>query len=157
MMDEMDWRGPCFNENHDHAIPSKPIEHILGIYNIAQDIKRNNPETLIEMHDPIWPWRSCNYVQTYFKQGFDDNGYYHENWGFEFMWNCIDDLITGKALSLYYYNLAVSIPLYLHINMAADNDNCLFFWWAASTVRHLGIGGKTGHKSVELEGAFKTA
>ena len=32
--------------------------------------------------------------------------------------------------------------------MAADNDACLFFWWAASTVRHLGIGGKYGHESV---------
>ena len=32
--------------------------------------------------------------------------------------------------------------------MAADNDACLFFWWAASTVRHLGTGGKYGHESV---------
>ncbi|RKY69885.1 MAG: hypothetical protein DRQ24_10200 [Candidatus Latescibacterota bacterium] len=48
---------------------------------------------------------------------------------------------------LYYYNLAYSIPLYLHITMEGDNDNCLAFWWYASTVRHLGIGGKKGLRS----------
>jgi hypothetical protein len=25
------------------------------------------------------------------------------------------------------------------MTMAADNDQCVFFWWIASTVRHLGI------------------
>ena len=34
----------------------------------------------------------------------------------------------------------------------ADNDACVFFWWTASTVRHLGIGGKPSHPSVELAG-----
>ena len=33
--------------------------------------------------------------------------------------------------------------------MGADNDNCVFFWWAASTIRHLGLGGKTNHPTVE--------
>jgi hypothetical protein len=88
-------------------------------------------------------------VPTYFRQGFGKNGSYDENWGFEYMWDCINDLKSGKALALYYYNLACNIPLYLHINMAADNDHCVFFWWAASTVRHLGIGGKQSHKSIE--------
>ena len=68
------------------------------------------------------------------------------------MWNCLDDLRSGKALALYYYNLGCSIPLYLHITMAADNDAGLFFWWAASTVRHLGIGGKHSHPSIEPPG-----
>ena len=45
-------------------------------------------------------------------------------------------------MSLYYYAMATDIPLYLHIPMITDNDNCVFFWWGASTVRHLGIGGK---------------
>jgi hypothetical protein len=60
------------------------------------------------------------------------------------MWNGIEDLKSGRALALYSYNLGCNIPLYLHITMAADNDNCIFFWWAASTIRHLGIGGKYG-------------
>jgi len=52
--------------------------------------------------------------------------------------------VSGRALCLYYYNLACDIPLYDHITMENDNDACLAFWWYASTVRHLGIGGKKG-------------
>ena len=33
--------------------------------------------------------------------------------------------------------------------MAADNDACVFFWWVASTVRHLGIGGKKSNRTIE--------
>jgi hypothetical protein len=102
---------------------------------------------LIECHDPLWPWQTCVYVPTYFGQGFQD-GAYQENWGFEYMWNCLHDLKTGKALALYYYALSCNIPLYIHITMATDNDACVFFWWAASTVRHLGIGGKHGHPTI---------
>jgi hypothetical protein len=42
---------------------------------------------------------------------------------------------------LYYYNLAYSLPLYIHIDLRTDNQNALVFWWNASTCRHLGIGG----------------
>ncbi len=63
------------------------------------------------------------------------------------MWNPIEDLRSGRALCLYYYNLGCSIPLYDHITMEGDNDACLSFWWYASTVRHLGIGGKKGLNS----------
>jgi hypothetical protein len=38
--------------------------------------------------------------------------------------------------------------------MAADNDQCVFFWWTASTVRHLGIGGKTSNKTIEPGGGL---
>ena len=51
----------------------------------------------------------------------------------------LKDLLSGKALCLYYYNLACDIPLYDHITMEDDNDAGLSFWWYASTVRHLGI------------------
>ena len=51
------------------------------------------------------------------------------------------DLLSGKALSLYEYNLAYDIPLYLHIHCGQDNQHMLAFWWYASTCRHLGIGG----------------
>ena len=63
------------------------------------------------------------------------------------MWDPIEDLLSGRALCLYYYNLAYNIPLYDHITMEGDNDNCLAFWWYASTIRHLGIGGKKGLRS----------
>jgi hypothetical protein len=56
-----------------------------------------------EVHDPVWPWHTCCYVPVYFKQGFGETGEYDENWGFEIMWNYIDDLKTGKVLSLFYY------------------------------------------------------
>jgi len=38
--------------------------------------------------------------------------------------------------------------------MAADNDACVFFWWVASTVRHLGIGGKNSSPSIEPPGGL---
>ena len=93
-------------------------------------------------------------MPTYLKQGFGKQGSYEENWGFEYMWDCLNDLKTGRALALYYYNLGCNIPLYLHITMAADNDACVFFWWCASTVRHLGIGGKDSNKTIEPPGGL---
>ncbi|MBP1994897.1 hypothetical protein [Paenibacillus eucommiae] len=152
MFDEMDWRGPCSNPNHGHQVPSTAIDHIKAVYRLAGEVRRQYPAVLTEVHDPVWPWTTSLYVPTYFRQGPEGVGYYDENWGFEYMWNCIEDLKTGKALALYYYNLGCSIPLYLHITMAADNDACVFFWWTASTVRHLGIGGKYSHPTVEFAG-----
>lgn len=148
MVDEMDWRGPCHDVEHGHDVPTTATHHLRAVYELCRELKRRCPQLTIECHDPVWPWHTCIYAPTYFQQGFGDRGAYEENWGFEYMWNCLEDLHSGKALALYYYNLSCNIPLYLHITMAADNDNCLFFWWAASTVRHLGIGGKHGHPSV---------
>jgi hypothetical protein len=51
------------------------------------------------------------------------------------------DLVGGHSMALYYYNLAYSLPLYLHIDLRKDNPQSLMFWWNASTCRHLGIGG----------------
>ena len=147
MLDEMDWRGPCYEKAHGHKVPSTAAEHADAVYDLAKRVKTKY-QIPVEVHDPVWPWHSSVYTPVYYRQGFGAEGSYSENWGFEFMWECIHDLQSGKALSLYYYNLGCNIPLYLHINMAADNDQCLFFWWAASTVRHLGIGGKECHSSV---------
>jgi hypothetical protein len=154
MFDEMDWRGPCYDTNHGHPVPTTPLDHVRAVYNLCNEVRKRCPGLIVEAHDPVWPWSTSIYVPTYFQQGFGDRGCYDENWGFEYMWDCINDLRSGKALALYYYNLGCNIPLYLHITMAADNDNCLFFWWAASTVRHLGIGGKDSSKSVEPAGGL---
>jgi len=154
MVDEMDWRGPCYDAQHGHSVPTAPLDHTRAVYSLCKEIRERCPGLMIEAHDPVWPWCTSLYVPTYFQQGFGDKGAYDENWGFEYMWDCLNDLKSGKALALYYYNLGCNVPLYLHITMAADNDNCLFFWWAASTVRHLGIGGKYSHKSVEPAGGL---
>lgn len=146
MFDEFDWRGPCHAPDHGHAVPSTPEGHVRAVYGLVREIKRRVPGVLVEAHDPVWPW-GVRYLPVYFDQTLDPArrpGSYDENWGFEFMWNPIEDLVSGRALCLYYYNLGCDIPLYDHITAENDNDACLAFWWNASTVRHLGIGGKKG-------------
>lgn len=145
MFDEFDWRGPCYDPSHGHPVPSTPEGHVRAVYGLVEGMRRRYPHVLVEAHDPVWPW-SMRYLPTYFRQGFEKSRY-QENWGFEFMWNPIEDLLSGRALCLYYYNLGCPVPLYDHITMEADNDACLSFWWYASTVRHLGIGGKKGLNS----------
>ena len=154
MFDEMDWRGPCYDASHGHAVPGTPYEHVMAVYSLTREVRRQCPGLTVEAHDPVWPWHTCIYVPTYFQQGFGKQGMYDENWGFEYMWDCLNDLRTGRALALYYYALGCNVPLYLHITMAADNDACVFFWWTASTVRHLGIGGKTSNKTIEPAGGL---
>lgn len=141
MFDEYAWFGPCYAKDHGHPAPSTPEEHVRGMYEIIEKVRETSPDLLVEAHDPVWPW-AVRYLPVYYRQGFGAGASYQENWGFEFMWDCLNDLKSGRAMSLYYYAMATDIPLYLHISMIPDNDNCVFFWWAASTVRHLGIGGK---------------
>ena len=76
-------------------------------------------------------------------------------WGFELMWSPMQDLVGGHSMALYYYNLAYSLPLYLHIDLRTDNAQCLMFWWNASTCRHLGIGGT--HPNPAVRSAQKQA
>jgi hypothetical protein len=149
MIDEFDWRGACIHPDHHHANPTTALDHSMAVYRLSNAIRQACPGLTIETHDPIWPWSTCIYVPTYFQHGFGNTGSYDENWGFEYMWDCLNDLKSGRALALYYYNLGCNVPLYLHITMAADNDACVFFWWTASTVRHLGIGGKESNKTIE--------
>ncbi|MCL5274096.1 MAG: hypothetical protein M1434_05025 [Chloroflexi bacterium] len=154
MFDEMDWRGACTDPAHGHAVPGTPMEHVMAYYGLTREVRRQCHDLTIEAHDPVWPWSTCIYVPTYFQQGFGEAGAYDENWGFEYMWDCLNDLRTGRALALYYYALGCNVPLYLHITMAADNDRCVFFWWTASTVRHMGIGGKDSNKTIEPGGGL---
>lgn len=138
MFDEFDWRGPCFAPNHGHPVPTTPSMHAKSVCELITEVHRKHPDVLIEAHDTVWPW-SVRYLPIYY---LHDPGSFDEGWAFEFMWNPLEDLLSGRALSLFYYMLAYDLPLYLHINMGNDNENCLAFWWYASTVRHLGIGGK---------------
>ncbi|MEN6355988.1 MAG: hypothetical protein ABFD83_02760 [Armatimonadota bacterium] len=137
MFDEFDWRGACYNPNHGHAVPTTPNMHARAVLELSRKLHESHPDILTEVHDPIWPW-GVRYLPMYYLHGSEA---FDEAWAFEFMWDPFEDLLSGKALSLFYYNLCYEIPLYLHINMDRDNDNCLAFWWYASTIRHLGIGG----------------
>jgi hypothetical protein len=142
MFDSNQYTGPCYSLRHGHSIPSTREEHANTLIELAQRVRGKYPSTFIEMHDPVTGPSSIHYTPTYY--GYDRPHSFTELWGHEFMWGPMDDVLSRRAVSLYYYNLAYSIPLYLHVNLKSDNENALMFWWFASTVRHLGVGGKAG-------------
>lgn len=139
----------CFSKEHGHEVPMRRQTHAQNILRVIQNVKKDYPEILIEAHD-----RGVKH-QLYFQHNLP---YSHdENWGFECMWNPMVDLLSRRALQLFEYNLAYSIPLYLHINENSDNENMLQFWWYASVARHLGIGGlkdRNGSKYIALKNAM---
>ena len=128
----------CWAPDHGHEVPLTMQKHAEGILKVIQALKRQYPNLLIESHDRVRGGMQ-DFHPLYFQHGLPDS--FDENWGFEYMWDSFADLLSGKALSLYEYNLAYDIPLYLHIHCGQDNDRMLAFWWYASTCRHLGIGG----------------
>lgn len=152
VFDEFDWRGPCFDGKHGHKVPTTPGSHSQSVATLIRGLREKHPEMLIEAHDPVWPW-GVRYLPIYFLH--DAGRTFDEGWAFELSRNPIEHLMSGRALSLFYYRLGYDLPLYLQISMDADNDNCLAFWWYASTVRHLGIGGGRGNDI--RYGAYKQA
>jgi hypothetical protein len=140
--------GECWDPHHGHPVPSRRTDHVEATNRLAFLVHAQFPDVLIEMHDQVLGGTSLRYVPTYYgygkrqldgiaaaTHGFDTV------WGFELMWSPMTDLVGGHSMALYYYNLAYSLPLYLHIDLRKDNPQCLMFWWNASTCRHLGIGG----------------
>ncbi|NVM46751.1 MAG: hypothetical protein HWN79_17730 [Candidatus Lokiarchaeota archaeon] len=125
----------CFSKDHGHEVPMLRHTHAENIFKVIQNVKKEFPHILIEAHDRGVKPRHPLYYQHNLPHSFD------ENWGFECMWNPMQDLLSGRSTQLFEYNLAYSIPLYLHINENSDNKNMLQFWWYASLARHLGIGG----------------
>jgi len=128
----------CWDPDHGHDVPLTLQGHADGILKVIRAVKHRYPKLLIEAHDRVRGGMQ-DFHPLYFQHGPPDS--FDENWGFEYMWDSFMDLLSGKALSLYEYNLAYDIPLYLHIHCGQDNDRMLAFWWYASTCRHLGIGG----------------
>jgi len=139
MFDGNMWNGGCWNPNHGHPVPYTMEDHIRANLDLAQRIHAKYPKVLIEMHDMIAGGNRNRKTPVYYKYGLQ--GSYDENWGFELMWDPMDDLKSGRALALYYYNMACNVPIYLHIDLRGDNEQCVVLWWYASTCRHLGIGG----------------
>jgi hypothetical protein len=132
---ERDELESCWSAEHGHSVPLTREEHAEGVMTVVRAIKSEFPDLTIEAHDRI----AGEFLPLYYQHGAKDA--HDELWGFEYMWDPYTDLLSGKALSLYEYNLAYDIPLYLHINNAHDSPTMLAFWWYASCCRHLGIGG----------------
>ena len=141
----------CYSKDHGHEVPMLRKTHAENIFKVIQNVKKKFPQILIEAHTRGVKPRHPLYYQHNLPHSFD------ENWGFECMWNPMQDLLSGRATQLFEYNLAYSIPLYLHINENSDNENMLQFWWYASLARHLGIGGlkdKNNPKYIYLKQAM---
>lgn len=149
MFDSNQYSGPCYDTTHGHAIPSTREEHAKALFELARRVKAKYPNVLIEMHDPITGPCGIHYTPTYF--GYNPPHSHDCLWGHEFMWNSMDDLLSRRAVSLYYYNLAYDIPLYLHVGLKQENEHALIFWWYASVCRHLGVGGKPGPVAWEAD------
>jgi hypothetical protein len=137
----------CHNPNHGHEVPIMRQTHSENILKVVQNVKKAYPELLIELHDRI-DGGPVGYHPMYMQHNLPNS--FDELWGYEYMWNPMLDLLSGRGVALYGYNLAYSIPLYLHINEGVDNENMLQFWWYSSLVRHIGIGGvKKGSEKYE--------
>jgi hypothetical protein len=162
MFDGTAYHEACWDPNHGHQVPSRMEEHCQATCRLARMIHEEYPKLLIEMHDPAVggaPLRAC---PNYYGYGHGPEGEqvlqalgFDTVWAFELMWQPMEDLLGGQAIALYYYNLAYSLPLYIHIDLRTDNKNALVFWWNASTCRHLGIGGS--HPDQQVRDAQKQA
>jgi len=146
MFDGTAYTGECWDPDHGHSLPLRRSEHCRSIHDLARAVHEEYPDIIIELHDPILGGVPERYAPMHYLHGLP--GGFDEGWGFEYMWDPMEDIISGRAISLYYYNLAYSLPLYLHIDLRKDNANALEFWWYASTCRHLGVGGKHGDPAV---------
>jgi hypothetical protein len=148
MFDGTAYREECWDPNHGHKVPARLEEHCQATCRLARMVHAEFPSVLIEMHDPAAggaPQRNCpiyyGYGPCFQGQGTCPAPGFDAVWAFELMWKPMENLLSGQSIALYYYNLAYSIPLYIHIDLRTDNQNAIVFWWNASTCRHLGIGG----------------
>lgn len=146
LMFDGSWFETCSHPDHGHPVPLTRQDHVDAILDISKRVHAAYPNVVIEQHDPITGPGTPRYTPTYFMHA--KPGAFDELWGFEYMILGMDDILTKRAYSLYYYNLAYSIPVYLHIDLRRDNDQAILFWWYASTCRHLGIGGKSTDASI---------
>ncbi len=140
MFDGTVYTGPCFDRDHGHPVPYTREAHCRSYLELTRRVHEKFPRVIIEMHDMLVGGYYNRYCPIYYLHGLPLS--FDENWAFEYMWLPLEDLLCGRSISLYYYNLAYSLPLYIHIDLRTDNRHGLAFWWYASTCRHLGIGGK---------------
>lgn len=138
MLDGTAYTGPCFDPDHGHPMPYTPDDQALNYRWLCDVLQKEYPEVLIELHDV----HAGGAPEAILPKHFPHRpGWNVENWGNEYMWTTYEDLFTGQMKYLDYVNRAYSIPMYLHISLINDNEHGLAFWYAASTCRHLGLGG----------------
>ena len=162
MFDGTMYNGGCWDPGHGHQVPSGRHEHVHATNELARSVHEKYPDLLIEMHDQMLGGTHLRYVPAYYGHGpgraaLDGSVApgFDSIWAFELMWDPMTDLVGGHSMALYYFNLAYSLPLYIHIDLRKDNAQCLMFWWNASTCRHLGIGGT--HPDLAVREAQKKA
>jgi hypothetical protein len=153
MFDGSWFTGECWDPAHGHPLPLTRQDQLDAYLKLNQRLHQAAPDVLIEQHDPCVGGTTVRYAPTYILHG--KPGSFDELWGYEYMWDPMADILSGRALSLYYVNLAYSIPIYLHIDLRKDNPQTIEFWWYASTCRHLGVGGK--HPDPKVWEAHKKA
>jgi len=150
MYDGTNYTGPCFDAGHGHPIPYTPDDQAVSYRWLIEAVQEKYPDVLIELHDVYFGGAYRAVLPKHFPHR---PGWNVENWGNEYMWTTYEDLFTGRMKYLDYVNRAYSIPMYLHISLVNDNEHGLAFWYAASTCRHLGIGGT--HPNPQIAAAHK--
>ena len=162
MFDGTMFNGECWDPGHGHAVPSTREEHVQATNRLARLVHKTHPHILIEMHDQMLGGTIIRYVPTYYGHGMPPQGLDHPRahgydcvWAYELMWDPMTDLVGGHSIALYYYNLAYSVPLYIHIDLRKDNEHALMLWWNMSTCRYLGIGGT--HNDIRIRRTQKEA
>jgi len=162
MFDGTMYNGECWDPHHGHHVPARQEEHAQAVCRLARMVHAEYPRVLIEVHDPVVGGQTIRYAPVYYGHGrapegeeYPESAGFDSVWAFELMWMPMEDLLSGRAIALYYYNLAYSLPLYIHIDLRTDNRNALVFWWNTSTCRPLGIGGT--HKDATVGKAHQEA
>jgi hypothetical protein len=151
---------PCWDPAHGHPLPLTMAAHVDGTNLLARKVHETYPNVSIEMHDQVIGGAPIRFVPLYYGHGKDVTGAspalgFDTVWAFEMMWDPMSNLVSGQTILLYYYNLAYSLPLYLHIDLRGDNPNAVVFWWNASTIRYLGMGGT--HQDPKVNDAHAAA
>jgi hypothetical protein len=82
MFDSTQYTGPCYDTAHGHSIPATREEHAAAVIEIIQAIKKEYPQLLIELHDPITGPSGIHYTPTYFGYARPDS--FDCLWGHEF-------------------------------------------------------------------------
>ena len=140
--------GECWDPAHGHEVPARLEAHVEANVRLARLVHERYPNVLIEMHDPAIGGFHAHFSPMYYGHGRAPEGArdpkglgFDTAWAFELMWNPLEDLMSGRGVALYYYNLGYELPLYIHIDLRTDNLHNVVLWWNASTCRYLGIGG----------------